>query len=163
MVYGWTKLTFTANLGKRWCGFFSALSRYAQMTSSEFKLEKLSILPNFYFREVFEQLKPNTYANFHFERVLRFVIEYAWISELLRGAALTWQRGKMSCKLKNWRLMFWKPTICWSPWYCMEWWQDGMSPWFQVSAKERGLGRVFVFPFSPHPFPFLRQNIILGS
>ena len=23
-----------------------------------------------------------------------------------------------------------------------------MSPWFQVSAKERGLGRVFVFPFS---------------
>lgn len=137
MVYEWTKLTFTANLGKRWCGFFSTLSRYAQMTSSEFKLEKLSILPNFYFREVFEQLKPNIYANFHFKRVLRFVIEYAWISELLRGAALTWQRGEMSCRLKNW-LMFWKPTICWSPWYCMEWWQDGMSPWFQVSAKGTG-------------------------
>ena len=77
MVYGLTKLTFTVNLGKRWCGFFSTLSRYAQMTSSEFKLEKLSILPNFYFREVFEQLKPNIYANFNFERVLRFVIKYA--------------------------------------------------------------------------------------
>ena len=47
------------------------------MTLSEFKLEKLSILPNFYFREVFEQLKPNIYTNFHFERVLRFVTEYA--------------------------------------------------------------------------------------
>ena len=107
------------------------------MTSSEFKLEKWSILPNFYFREVFEQLKPNIYANFNFERVLRFVIEYAWISELFGGAALTWQRGEMSCRWKNW-LMFWKPTICWSPWYCMEWWQDGMCPWFQVSAKGTG-------------------------
>ena len=175
MVYEWTKLTFTANLGKRWCGFFSTLTRYAQMMSSEFKLEKLSILPNFYFREVFEQLKPNICANFHFERVLRFVIEYAWISELLRGAALTWQRGEMSCRLKNWLYVLktnnmLKHLIL----------QGVMAGWYEplVSGKrerdwegrwegrKRGLGRVFGFPFSPHPphpFPFLRQSIILGS
>lgn len=175
MVYEWTKLTFKANLGKRWCGFFSTLSRYAQMTSSEFRLEKLSILPNFHFREVFEQLKPNIYANFHFKRVLRFVIEYAWISELLRGAALTWQREEMSCRLKNWLYVLktnnmLKHLIL----------QGVMAGWYEplVSGKrerdwggrwegrKRGLGRVFGFPFSPHPphpFPFLRQSIILGS
>ena len=47
------------------------------MTSSRFKLKKLSIFPSFYFHEVLEQLKTNIYTNCNFERVLRLVIEYA--------------------------------------------------------------------------------------
>ena len=57
---------------------------------------KLSILLRFYFHGVLEQLKINFQTNFRFKRVLGFVIEYAWISKLLRDAAFTWrpERGK---------------------------------------------------------------------
>ena len=48
---------------------------------------KLSILLRFYFHGVLEQLKTNFQTNFRFNRVLGFVIEYAWISKLLRDAA----------------------------------------------------------------------------
>ena len=47
------------------------------MTSLKFKLQKLSILLGFYFHDVLEQLKANFHTNFHFKRVLGFVIEYA--------------------------------------------------------------------------------------
>ena len=50
---------------------------------------KLSILARFYFHDVLEQLKTNFHTNFCFKRVLGFVIEYAWISQLLRDAAFT--------------------------------------------------------------------------
>ena len=50
---------------------------------------KLSILLRFYFHGVLEQLKTNFQANFRFKKVLGFVIEYAWISKLLRDAAFT--------------------------------------------------------------------------
>jgi len=53
--------------------------------------KKLSILPRFYFHDVLEQLKTNFHTNFLFKRVLGFVIEYAWISKLLRDAAFTWR------------------------------------------------------------------------
>ena len=39
--------------------------------------KKLSILPRFYFHNALEQLKTNFRTNFHLERVLGFVIEYA--------------------------------------------------------------------------------------
>ena len=56
-------------------------------TSLKFKLKKLSILPRFYFHDASKQLKTNFHTNFRFRRVLRFVIEYAWISKLLPQAA----------------------------------------------------------------------------
>lgn len=39
--------------------------------------KELSIMLSFYFHEVLGQLKPNIYTNFHFKRVLRFVINNA--------------------------------------------------------------------------------------
>ena len=50
---------------------------------------KLSILPRFYFNDALEQLKTKFHTNFHFKRVLGFVIEYALISKLLRDVAFT--------------------------------------------------------------------------
>ena len=47
---------------------------------------KLSILLRFYFYGVLEQLKTNFQTNFRFKTVLGFVIEYAYVSELLRDA-----------------------------------------------------------------------------
>ena len=47
------------------------------MTSLKFKLKKLLILQRFYFHDVQEQLKTNIHANFRFEWVLGFVIDYA--------------------------------------------------------------------------------------
>ena len=63
---------------------------------------KLSILPRFYFHDALEQLKTNFHTNFRFKRVLGFVIEYAWISKLLRDAAFTWRPRELSCRLKKW-------------------------------------------------------------
>ena len=63
---------------------------------------KLSILLRFYFHGVLEQLKTNFQTNFRFKRVLGFVIEYAWISKLLRDAAFTWRPRELSCRLKKW-------------------------------------------------------------
>ena len=63
---------------------------------------KLSILLRFYFHGVLEQLKTNFQTNFRFKRVLGFVIEYAWISMLLRDAAFTWRPRELSCRLKKW-------------------------------------------------------------
>ena len=53
--------------------------------------KKLSILTRFYFHVALEQLKTNCHTNFRFKRVpvLGFVIEYAWMSKLLRDAAFT--------------------------------------------------------------------------
>ena len=47
------------------------------MTSLNFKLKKLSILPRFYFHDALQQLKSNFHTNLRFKRVLGFVIEYA--------------------------------------------------------------------------------------
>ena len=63
---------------------------------------KLSILPRFYFHDALEQLKTNFHTNFRFKRVLGFVIEYAWISKLLRDAAFTWRPRELSFRLKKW-------------------------------------------------------------
>ena len=58
---------------------------------TEIQTKNLSILPRFYFHDVLEQLKTNFHTNFRFKRVLGFVLEYAWISKLLRDAAFTWR------------------------------------------------------------------------
>ena len=63
---------------------------------TEIQSTKLSILPRFYFHDVLEQLKTNFHTNFRFKRVLGFVIEYAWISKLLRDAAFTWPPKELS-------------------------------------------------------------------
>ena len=44
---------------------------------------QLLILLSFDFHEVLEQLKTYVFTNIHFERVLHFVIDDAWIKELL--------------------------------------------------------------------------------
>ena len=48
-----------------------------------------------------EQLKTNFQTNFRFKRVLGFVIEYAWISKLLRDAAFTWRPRELSFMLSK--------------------------------------------------------------
>ena len=63
---------------------------------------KLWNLPRFYFHDVLEHLKHNFHTNFRFKTVLGFVIEYAWISKLLRDAAFTWRPRELSCRLKKW-------------------------------------------------------------
>ena len=68
---------------------------------TKIQTKKLSILPSFYFHEALEQLKTNRHTNFRFKRILGFVIEYAWISKLLRDAAFTWRPRGLSCRLKN--------------------------------------------------------------
>ena len=62
---------------------------------------KLSILLRFYFHGVLEQLKTNFQTNVRFKRVLGFVIEYAWISKLLRDAAFTWRQRELSFRIKK--------------------------------------------------------------
>ena len=52
---------------------------------------KLLILLIFYFNDVSEQLKTNIHTHFCSEWVLSFVIDYAWISKLLRDAVFTWR------------------------------------------------------------------------
>ena len=74
------------------------------MTSLKIQSKKLSILPRFYFHDTLKQLKTNFHANFRFKRVLGFVIEYAWISKLLRDVAFTWRPRELSCRLKKWLL-----------------------------------------------------------
>ena len=72
------------------------------LTSLKFETKKISILPRFYFHDALEQLKTNFHANFGFKSVLGFVIEYAWISKLLRDAEFTWRPRGLSCRLKKW-------------------------------------------------------------
>ena len=62
---------------------------------------KLSILLRFYFHGVLEQLKTNFQTNVRFKRFLGFVIEYAWISKLLRDATFTWRPRELSFRLKS--------------------------------------------------------------
>ena len=71
------------------------------MTSLKFKLKKLSILLKFYFHDALQQLKTSFHTSIRFKRVLGFVIEYAWISKLLRDALFTWRPRELSCRLKK--------------------------------------------------------------
>ena len=59
---------------------------------TKIQTKKLSILPRFFFHGALEQLGTNS---------LGFVIEYTWISKLLRDAACTWRPGELSCRLKK--------------------------------------------------------------
>ena len=62
---------------------------------------KLLILLIFYFHDTEQQLKTNIHTNFCSEWVLGFVIDYAWISKLLRDAAFTWRPRELSCWSKK--------------------------------------------------------------
>ena len=50
---------------------------------------------------VLQHLKTFIETNFWFKRVLRFPIQDAWISRLLRNAAFSWPPGKLLCGLKT--------------------------------------------------------------
>ena len=62
---------------------------------------KLSILLRFYFHGVLEQLKLIFKQMFASKGFLIFVIEYAWISKLLRDAAFTWRPRGLSFRIKK--------------------------------------------------------------
>ena len=72
--------------------------------------KELSILLSFYFYEVLEQLKTNIYSNFHSERALPFVMQYAWISKLLHEAPFTLRPLRFVMKVKKINL-FWEIFI----------------------------------------------------
>ena len=60
------------------------------MTSPKFKnIKRIIDSPEFLFL-VLGQLKPYIFTKFYFERILRFLIECAWISNHLRDTAFTW-------------------------------------------------------------------------
>ena len=69
---------------------------------TKIQTKKLSILPKFYFHDALQQLKTSFHTSIRFKRVLGFVIEYAWISKLLRDAPFTWRPRELSCRLKKW-------------------------------------------------------------
>ena len=69
---------------------------------TKFQASELLILQRFYFHDVLEQLKTNIQTNFHSEWVLGLVIDYAWISKLLRDVAITWRTEELLCWFKRW-------------------------------------------------------------
>ena len=69
---------------------------------TKIQTKKLSILLKFYFHDALQQLKTSFHTSIRFKRVLGFVIEYAWISKLLRDALFTWRPRELSCRLKKW-------------------------------------------------------------
>ena len=87
--------------------FFQKFSRVPALNCwfshdvTKIQTTKLSILTRVYFHDVLEQLKTNFHTNFRFKRVLGFVIEYAWISKLLRDAAFTWRPRELSRRFKK--------------------------------------------------------------
>ena len=87
---------------QRWPLFHRAKSNcWFSHNVTKIQTKILPILPRFYFHDVLEQLKTNFHTNFCFKRVLGFVIEYAWISKILRDAASTWRPRELSCRLKK--------------------------------------------------------------
>ena len=52
------------------------LYRWFSHDVTKIQTTKLSILLRFYLHDVLEQLKTNVHTNFHFKRVLGFVLEY---------------------------------------------------------------------------------------
>ena len=79
---------------------------------TKIQTKKISILLGFYFHDVLEQLKTNFHTNFRFKRVLGFVIEYAWISKLLRHAAYTWRPRERLKKVTYFRKFCYLNSSC---------------------------------------------------
>ena len=69
---------------------------------TKLQTSELLILLRFYFHDVLEQLKTNIQTNFHSKWVLGLVIDYAWISKLLRDVAFTWRTRELLCWFKRW-------------------------------------------------------------
>ena len=67
------------------------------ISTTKIQTTKLSILLRFYFHGALQQLK----TNFHFKKVLGFLIDYAWILKRLRDAAFTWRPRELSFRLKK--------------------------------------------------------------
>ena len=68
---------------------------------TKIQTKKLSILLSFYFHEVLQHLNTFMQTNFRLERVLRFALEDARFSRLLRDAAFSWRPGKVLCRVKT--------------------------------------------------------------
>ena len=71
---------------------------------TKIQTKKLSLLLSFYFHVILEHLKTFIQTNVRFKRFLRFAIQDAWISRLLRDAAFSWRPGKLLCGLKTLRI-----------------------------------------------------------
>ena len=72
---------------------------------TKIQTRKLSLLLSFYFHLVLEHSKAYIQTNSRSKRVLRFAIQDALISRLLRDAAFSWRPGKFLCLLKTLRIL----------------------------------------------------------
>ena len=72
---------------------------------TKIQTKKLSLLLSFYCHLVLEHLKTFIQTNSQSERVLRFAIQDALISRLLRDAAFSWRPEKFLCLLKTLRIL----------------------------------------------------------
>ena len=99
-----TNIKFHWNFGKNIVGGKTSLfCCWSSHDVTKIQTKKPAILPRFYFHDALEQLKTNLHKNFRFKRVLGFLIEYAWISKLVRDAAFyTSRQRELSCRLKKW-------------------------------------------------------------
>jgi len=91
--------------------YYTAVSPIAcfSMTSSKFKLMKSSILLSFY---LLEQLKINIYSNFHFEKVLAFLL-YGALEFLSFCVTQHLHSGLKSCHVDLKSDLFWRDfAIC---------------------------------------------------
>ena len=68
---------------------------------TKIQTKKLSIVLTFYFHQVLQHLNTFMQTDFRLQRVLRFAIEDAWFSRLLREAAFSWRPGKVLCRVKT--------------------------------------------------------------
>ena len=77
---------------------------------TKIQTKKLSLLLSFYFHVILEHLKTFIQTNFQFTRILRFAIQDAWISRLLRDAAFSSRAKKALMWVKNiadfWRFCY---------------------------------------------------------
>ena len=92
------KLPTAAIMGLRW----SSANCWFSRDVTKFQTSELLILLRFYFHDVLEQLKTNIQTNFHSKWVLGLVIDYSWISKLLRDVAFTWRARELLCWFKRW-------------------------------------------------------------
>ena len=88
--------------GSFWCQVCKVFYCWFSRDVTKFQTSELLILLRFYFHDVLEQPKTNIQTNFHSKWVLGLVLDYSWISKLLRYVAFTWRARELLCWFKRW-------------------------------------------------------------
>ena len=90
--------------------FYREINSQFSHDVTKIQTKKLSLLLSFYFHVILEHLKTFIQTNFQFTRILRFAIQDAWISRLLRDAAFSSRAKKALMWVKNiadfWRFCY---------------------------------------------------------